>query len=69
MSEEEFKHLQEETRGSFGGVGLEVTHSEGSILVISPYDDTPAMKAGIQPQDRILEISGKSTEKCRLKTL
>ncbi len=63
MSEDEFKHLQEETRGSFGGVGLEVTHSEGSILVISPYDDTPAMKAGIQPQDRILEISGKSTEK------
>jgi carboxyl-terminal processing protease len=63
MSEEEFKQLQEETRGSFGGVGLEVTHSEGSILVISPYDDTPAMKAGIQPQDRILEISGKSTEK------
>jgi len=63
MGEDEFRHLQEETRGSFGGVGLEVTHSEGSILVISPYDDTPAMKAGIQPQDRILEIAGKSTEK------
>jgi carboxyl-terminal processing protease len=63
MAEEEYKHLQEETRGSFGGVGLEVTYSEGSILVISPYDDTPASKAGILPQDRILEISGRSTEK------
>jgi carboxyl-terminal processing protease len=63
MSEEEYRSLQEETRGSFGGVGLEVTHSEGSILVISPYDDTPASKAGILPQDRILEISTKSTEK------
>ncbi len=63
MSEDEFRSLQEETRGSFGGVGLEVTHSEGSILVISPYDDTPAFKAGILPQDRILEIASKSTEK------
>ncbi len=63
MPEDEYRGLQEETRGSFGGVGLEVTHSEGSILIISPYDDTPASKAGLLPQDRILEISGKSTEK------
>lgn len=63
MGEEEFRQLQDETRGSFGGVGLEVTHSDGSILVVSPIDDTPAMRAGIQPQDRILEINGKSTEK------
>jgi carboxyl-terminal processing protease len=63
MEEEEFKSLQEETRGSFGGVGLEVTQSEGSILVITPIDDTPAMKAGILPQDKILEINGQATDK------
>lgn len=63
MPEDEFKSLQEEKRGSFGGVGLEVTHSDGSILVISPIEDSPAMKAGMQPQDRILEINGQSTEK------
>lgn len=63
MEEEEFKSLQEETRGSFGGVGLEVTQQEGTILVISAIDDTPAMRAGIQPQDKILEINGNPTDK------
>ncbi len=63
MEEDEFKSLQEETMGSFGGVGLEVTQSEGSILVITAIDDTPAMKAGVLPQDKILEINGQATDK------
>jgi carboxyl-terminal processing protease len=63
MEEEDFKQLQEETRGSFGGVGIEVTQQDGALLVITPIDDTPAQKAGILPQDKIIEINGQSTEK------
>jgi carboxyl-terminal processing protease len=66
MEEDDFKQLQEETRGSFGGVGLEVTQSDGTILVITPIDDTPAQRAGILPQDRILEINGNPTNKMNI---
>jgi carboxyl-terminal processing protease len=63
MEEEDFKQLQEETRGSFGGVGIEVTQQDGALVVITPIDDTPAQRAGMLPQDRIIEINGQSTEK------
>lgn len=63
LDEEEFRQLQEETRGTFGGVGIEVTQSDGALIVVAPIEDTPAMRAGIQPQDRIIEINGNSTEK------
>ena len=63
MEEEDFKQLQEETRGSFGGVGIEVTQQDGALVVITPIDDTPAQRAGMLPQDRIIEINGLSTDK------
>jgi carboxyl-terminal processing protease len=64
LDETEFKQLQDETRGSFGGVGIEVTQaSDGTLLVVTPIEDTPAMRAGLQPQDKILEINGNPTEK------
>jgi carboxyl-terminal processing protease len=63
MEEEDFKQLQEETRGSFGGVGIEVTQQDGALVVITPIDDTPAQRAGMLPQDKIIEINGLSTEK------
>jgi len=63
MEEEDFKQLQEETRGSFGGVGIEVTQQDGALVVITPIDDTPAQRAGMLPQDRIIEINGQTTEK------
>jgi carboxyl-terminal processing protease len=67
LDEDEFKQLQEETRGSFGGVGIEVTQtSDGQLLVVTPIDDTPAMRAGIQPQDKIIEINGNPTEKMNI---
>ena len=66
MEEEEFKQLQDETRGSFGGVGIEVTQQDGALLVITPIDDTPAQRAGILPQDKIIEINGQSTEKMNI---
>ncbi|MCX7998402.1 MAG: S41 family peptidase [Leptospiraceae bacterium] len=63
LDEDEFKQLQEETRGTFGGIGIEVTQTDGAIVVVAPIEDTPAMRAGIQPQDRIIEINGNPTEK------
>ncbi|TGK15692.1 S41 family peptidase [Leptospira fluminis] len=61
LDEEEYRQMKEETRGSFGGLGMEVAFSDGAIVVVSPIEDTPAMRAGILPQDRIVEIDGKST--------
>lgn len=46
------------THGEFGGIGIEVIMEKGLLKVISPYEDTPAFKAGIQPQDWILTING-----------
>lgn len=62
LDKDEFQEHKDETRGTFGGIGVEVTYRQGSILVISPIDDTPAMRAGLLPQDRIIEINGKSTK-------
>ena len=53
-----FKDMQVQTRGSFGGLGIEVTMENGVIKVVSPIDDTPAAKAGIQAGDRIVGIEG-----------
>jgi len=62
LSKEEFSELQSETKGSFGGLGIEVVFQDGKIVIVSPIDDTPASRAGIQPQDRIIEINGISTK-------
>lgn len=57
-----YKELKVDTVGRFGGVGLEITLQDGVLTVVSPIEDTPAAKAGIQPGDRILKINGKSTK-------
>ena len=56
MNTEIFIEMQEETRGEFGGLGIEVTMENGYVKVISPIDDTPAAKAGIRPGDYITHI-------------
>jgi carboxyl-terminal processing protease len=56
MDAEEFKNLQIETRGEFGGLGIEVTMDQGAVKVVSPIDDTPAAKAGLKPNDLIVAI-------------
>ena len=56
MNEKSFKEMQVQTRGEFGGLGIEVTMENGLVKVVSPIDDTPAAKAGLQPGDYISHI-------------
>ena len=59
---ESFKELQDETLGSFSGIGIEVTIKNDLLTVVSPIADTPADKAGLKANDVILEIDGKKTK-------
>jgi carboxyl-terminal processing protease len=54
-----FKDMQVQTRGEFGGLGIEVTMENGWVKVVSPIDDTPAFRAGLQPGDFITHLEGK----------
>ncbi len=53
-----FKYMNEQTKGKFGGLGIEVTMEQGLVMVVSPIDDTPAYKAGIKTGDFITHIDG-----------
>ena len=53
-----YSDMQDTTKGSYGGLGLEVTQEEGAVRVISPMEDTPASRAGIQSGDFIIAIDG-----------
>jgi carboxyl-terminal processing protease len=59
MNEEETKGMSVQTKGEFGGLGIEVTMENNVVRVISPIDDTPASRAGVQAGDLIVEIDGK----------
>ncbi|EPJ44876.1 MAG: carboxyl-terminal protease [Osedax symbiont Rs1] len=59
LVEDQFSDLQEQTSGQFSGVGIEISQSEGVIRVITPIDDTPAMRAGIKAGDLIIKIDAK----------
>jgi|TARA_B100001059_G_scaffold89491_1_gene88047 carboxyl-terminal processing protease len=56
MSPELFKEMQTDTRGEFGGLGIEIGMEAGVVKVISPIDDTPAARAGIKAGDYIVKI-------------
>ena len=58
LNEERFKDMKVETRGQFGGLGIEVTMESGFVKVVSPIDDTPAFRAGIEAGDFITKIDG-----------
>ena len=60
ISPKSFRDLQQDNRGEYGGLGMEVTMEDGFVKVISPIDNTPAKRAGIQAGDFITEIEGKS---------
>ncbi|ADM09107.1 peptidase S41A [Parvularcula bermudensis HTCC2503] len=65
LSGDDYERMQEQTRGSFAGLGIQVTQEtegagRGLVKVISPIDDTPAARAGFEPGDLIYEIDGQS---------
>jgi carboxyl-terminal processing protease len=66
MPQEMFKEMQTETRGSFEGLGFEITIRDKVLTVVAPIEDTPAFRAGIQSGDQILRIEGKSTRDMNL---
>jgi carboxyl-terminal processing protease len=58
LSAKNFRDMQVQTRGEFGGLGIEVTMENGLVKVVSPIDDTPAAKAGLKPNDLITHLDG-----------
>jgi carboxyl-terminal processing protease len=62
MTSDMYKELEVETRGSFGGIGIEITIKKDVLTVVSPIEDTPAFLAGIKAGDHIIQIDGKSTK-------
>ena len=56
----DFDQMKVQTRGEFGGLGIEVTQDEGYVKVVSPIDDTPAFRAGIKSGDLITAVDGQS---------
>ena len=60
LNEERFNDMKVETRGEFGGLGIEVTMESGLVKVVSPIDDTPAFRAGIQAGDYISKIDNEA---------
>ncbi|TDF85004.1 S41 family peptidase [Pseudomonas sp. H9] len=61
LGPEDFQELQESTSGEFGGLGIEVGMEDGFVKVVSPIDDTPASRAGIEAGDLIVKINGQPT--------
>jgi len=62
MDAKSFRDMQVQTRGEFGGLGIEVTMQDGLIKVVAPIDDTPAAKAGILANDLITKLDGEQVQ-------
>jgi len=61
LDPDSYNELKIETEGEFGGLGVEITIKDDLLTIISPIDDTPAYRAGLQPGDRIVKIDGEIT--------
>lgn len=66
MNPEEYKDMQETTTGEFSGIGIEISLENGQVTVVSPIEDTPAFRAGLQSGDIILAINGQPTQELSL---
>src|SRR5829696_375677 len=62
MDPKSFRDMQVQTRGEFGGLGIEVTMEEGLVKVVTPIDETPAARAGILANDIITHIDGEPVQ-------
>lgn len=66
MKPEDFRELEEETKGSFTGIGIEITIKDSILTVVSPIEGTPAHEKGLQAGDKIIKIDGISTKEMSL---
>ncbi len=66
MDADVFKEMQIDTKGEFGGLGIQISIKEGILTVIAPIEDTPAYRAGIMAGDKILKVNGESTKEMTL---
>lgn len=66
LTPESFKEMQVDTKGEFGGLGIEISRGERGILIVSPIEDTPADRAGIKAGDLIIKIEEEETEDMNL---
>src|SRR6478736_3895187 len=57
-----YKDMQVDTSGKFGGLGIEIGMKDNILTVLAPIEDTPAWKAGLKPNDRIVKINSESTK-------
>lgn len=62
MTPEQYKEMQVDTKGEFGGVGIQIGIKDGMLTVIAPIEDTPAYKAGIKAGDKIIKINNEFTK-------
>ncbi|MDP8215564.1 MAG: S41 family peptidase [Candidatus Euphemobacter frigidus] len=62
MEPDIYKEMKVETKGEFGGIGIEITLRDGILTIISPIEDTPASRVGLHPGDKIVKIEGESTK-------
>ena len=62
MSPEQYKEMQVDTKGEFGGLGIQIGSKDGMLTVIAPIEDTPAYKVGIKAGDRIIKINNEFTK-------
>ena len=62
LNAKSFKDMQVQTRGKFGGLGIEVTMENGLVRVVSPIDDTPAFRSGVKAGDLISHLDGKAVQ-------
>ncbi|MFM1976720.1 MAG: hypothetical protein RL145_1566 [Pseudomonadota bacterium] len=60
LDAEAFNNMQVSTKGEYGGIGIEVTSEDGAVKVISPMDDSPAVRAGIKAGDKLIAVDGAS---------
>jgi carboxyl-terminal processing protease len=66
LTDDLFRELQVETKGEFGGLGIEIALENGVLTVVNPIEDTPAFKAGLLAGDKITKIGGESTKSITL---